>query len=148
MLGNIHLNRGEFAKAEGNFRVSIETQPTTGAYRGLAWLLIQREEYEEALENSQKALDINKTYGPAWGIRGLALMNLGRLDEAKASLFEAIQLAPKRPAFVVDLATLFENRGEINEALDLLNQLKSRDDLSGDLQIKIFDMQKRLQAAL
>ena len=148
MLGNIHLNRGEFPKAEGNFRVSIETQPTTGAYRGLAWLLIQREEYEEALENSQKALDINKTYGPAWGIRGLALMNLGRLDEAKASLFEAIQLAPKRPAFVVDLATLFENRGEINEALDLLNQLKSRDDLSGDLQIKIFDMQKRLQAAL
>ena len=145
VLGTSQFNRGDYTLAEASFRTSVATHPTTGALNGLGWILRLREQYEESLAFAAKALDIDPYYGPAWDTRGTAQAHLGRLDEAETSLLKAVELSPDRPDFVLDLAELYEKKGDVQQALGILQQLGAREDLSSDLMVRLADMTRRLE---
>ncbi|KAF1078401.1 tetratricopeptide repeat protein [Methanogenium sp. MK-MG] len=46
-------------------------------------------QYDEAMESSEKALELNPEYGLAWYLKGIILMNTGKNDEAKLSFQNA-----------------------------------------------------------
>ncbi|HKI19553.1 MAG TPA: sulfotransferase, partial [Isosphaeraceae bacterium] len=54
---------------------------------------------------------------------GNALQSLGRLDEAKACLLEALRLEPDQTASYVSLANVWEQLGEFDQALDSLRDV-------------------------
>src|SRR5215469_2895412 len=61
--------------------------------------------------NAQK-LD-NATAGVAWSIRGLALQNLGNLDEARRSYESAIRILRAIPDQKIQYATALDNLGSL-----------------------------------
>jgi len=56
------------------------------------------EEYAKALTSYDKALEIKPDYHVAWYNRGIALHNLGRLEEAIASYNKSLEFKPDQPA--------------------------------------------------
>jgi tetratricopeptide (TPR) repeat protein len=56
------------------------------------------EEYAKAIASYDKALEIKPDYHVAWYNRGIALHNLGRLEEAIASYNKSLEFKPDQPA--------------------------------------------------
>ncbi|WP_298912049.1 tetratricopeptide repeat protein [uncultured Roseobacter sp.] len=59
-----------------------------------AYIHFLREDYAKALVDLDKALMLSPTHVPAQSGRALTLMNLGRIDEARAQLLEALKNNP------------------------------------------------------
>lgn len=55
---------------------------------------IQEEEYEEALELADRAIEADEGFWEPWYQRGRALGLMGRMEEAKESLLRAVELNP------------------------------------------------------
>lgn len=55
--------------------------------------------YDAMLAACERALKVDKTYGRAHHIRALALIELGRLEEAVTSLNRALRLAGSAPSY-------------------------------------------------
>ena len=93
-LGTTQFQRGDLDLAESSYRVAADRLDVPHAANNLAWLLVIRGEYEEALAMADRALRIDPDFLPAWDTRGMALLRLDRLDEAKAALDRALALSP------------------------------------------------------
>jgi tetratricopeptide (TPR) repeat protein len=58
--------------------------------------------FEEALECSDKALEIDPDFAEAWFVRGIVLRNLQRYDEANDAFQTAAQINPEFSRYVPD----------------------------------------------
>ncbi len=65
-----------------------------GALADLSTLRLDQQRYEEALDLSRSATDHEPYHAEAWTNRGIALLHLGRGDEALESLDRALSLDP------------------------------------------------------
>ena len=68
------------------------------ALAGLSTIRLDQQRYEEALELSGTAAELEPDNATAWTNRGVALLRLGRREEALQSLDWALALDPYRPA--------------------------------------------------
>lgn len=97
-LCTAHGCRGELAEAEAGFDRAILLSPADPtrtlwmAGKGIA--LILDRQYEAALDNAAKTLQIDPDYGPALRQRVCGLAHLGRLDEAKEALDQLLARMP------------------------------------------------------
>jgi superkiller protein 3 len=60
--------------------------------RGIALLNLER--YEEALQASEKALELSPNHSGAWCLKGIAFDKLGRYEEALQAYDKALELYP------------------------------------------------------
>lgn len=92
--GNLLTVAGRFDEAEREMRTAQETDPLSLiAQAALAWSFYYGGKYEAALEQSRKTLTVDSTFQLAhmWG--GWALEALGRTDESRAWMMEAVRLS-------------------------------------------------------
>jgi tetratricopeptide (TPR) repeat protein len=90
-LGRAARELGAADVVERAYRVRLGRESNDAASGGLAWALIQRRAYEEALEELKKLTTASLEQ---WLLRGQALFHLGRWQEAIGALQTALQLAP------------------------------------------------------
>ena len=86
--------RKELAKAASDFEEFLKWKPESWAgHNDLAWIYFQMGEYEKVLQTVEEGLQ----YSPAnvWLLnsQGVALLNLGRKDEARLAFEQALPIA-------------------------------------------------------
>ncbi len=81
-----------FDLAERALEKSIAMAPTNaGAVRHLAYVFASRHDFEHAVAQAGRALELDPTDGEAYGVLGDALLELGKYDEAEAAYTRMIQ---------------------------------------------------------
>jgi tetratricopeptide (TPR) repeat protein len=97
-LADALLESGALDQAEQAYgAVAGEPQAEPHARYGLGRILIARNRHQDAVAAFDMALRLYPEFGAAWYSRGLALRNLGRVDEARASLARAREFGTRWP---------------------------------------------------
>lgn len=91
--------------------------------RDLARIHYYRQDYEAALEQCDRAVELNPHFTSAYWILGLVQEQLGDFDESAAAFQRAIQLSPQSPLMQAALGRTFALSGKRNEALRILREL-------------------------
>jgi tetratricopeptide (TPR) repeat protein len=118
----------EFAKERPGTGSSRDTKPTTEQVRlvNLGAGMIRQQKYQEALEQSERALKLNTAYDKAWDLQGDALRGLKRFGEAVTSYDRALAINPvdafvwsKKALALTDLSRHEEAVQSFERALDI-----------------------------
>ena len=97
-LADAWLESGALDDAQRAFTALVrEPQAEPHARYGVGRVLSERGRHEEALAELDRAVGLYPEFGAAWYSRGLALRNLGRLDEARDSLRRAAGFGTRWP---------------------------------------------------
>ena len=110
--GVIHFRQGKYQKAiadhtkvieDGDHKTKTSNIPThsqlINAYvnRGIAYSSLSKPEHQLAIEDHNKAIDINPNYVDAYINRGIAYSGLGNHQKAIQDYIKAIAIAPQNP---------------------------------------------------
>jgi len=90
----------------------------------LAFLQEEEKDLTSAEQNFRKALEMDSAIDRAWYGLGLVLIQLGQLDEAVAALKQNTKLQPMSPYAWYQLARVYMDRHEPDEALKIIQHLK------------------------
>jgi Tfp pilus assembly protein PilF len=114
-LGNLAKQLGFLEEAESAFREAIEIDnKESRAYVGLASVLMERDEYEDASQLLRKALSLEKTEY-AYTMLGTALVRMGKDEEATENLEAALVVDPAFDEAYFNLA-LIKRKTDRDEA--------------------------------
>lgn len=119
-----HQMRGEFADAIILYERSLSLYPTAEAYTFLGWTYSMLNRYEEAIEECQKAIEIDPDFGNPYNDIGAYLIELGRWEEAIPWLEQAITASRyESPQFPhLNLGRVYEHLGQFKSALSCYDQ--------------------------
>lgn len=81
--------------------------------------------YERAVDLARRHLEVNPKDGDAWADLSLYLVNLGKLDEARAAMDRALRLSPEGPTVHYYAALLHSTVGELEAAFAELERAVS-----------------------
>jgi adenylate cyclase len=86
------------AKVLGQANRAIALAPdNVGAYYAKSFYLNGTGRLNEGLRAADEGLAINPNYAPMYNARGWAKISLGRFDEAKSDILQAMRLSPRDP---------------------------------------------------
>jgi serine/threonine-protein kinase len=91
--------------------------------RDLARMHYYRRDFEAALEQCDRAIELNPHFTPAYWILGLVQEQRGDFDESAAAFQRAIQLSPQSPLMQAALGRTLALSSKRNEALRILQEL-------------------------
>ena len=74
--------RGDLDEAVLLYRQSLDTHPTAEAHTFLGWTYSFQGRLEDAIEECQKAIAVDPTFGNPYNDIGAYLIEMGRLDDA------------------------------------------------------------------
>jgi len=99
-----HLRRGERREARRSFEAALALEPArTKTLNNLARLELEDGRFDAALSLVERSLALDPG-ARALGLRGQALTNLGRFDDAKQALRDALEADPNQAASWAALA--------------------------------------------
>ena len=82
--------QGDIGLARQNYLTSIEIHPTAEAHVNLGWTFGKEENFEEAIKQCNKALELDINYGMAYSDIGYYMLQLNKTSEAIIWMEEAI----------------------------------------------------------
>jgi TolB-like protein/Tfp pilus assembly protein PilF len=129
---------GRARESSNASRLALELDPFSlpirveGAYN-----LYMGRDYERALEEVLRTLDLEPQFAPAQSILGCIYEQKGRYDEAITAIERARDLSGAHPATQASLIHILAAAGRMQEARDFLNKLE---DLSGRRHVSSFWM--------
>lgn len=95
LLGNVYQAHGNTAEAVKRWEQGLRINPNVATvYHAMAWVALEKGQYEKAVELWRKALTLNPRLPDANGSMARALMGLGRTDEAIEALKRDIVVTP------------------------------------------------------
>jgi tetratricopeptide (TPR) repeat protein len=100
-----------------DLRRRVQQDPTSIAFAQLAEECRRAGEYQEAVDVCQAGLAMHPGYASARVTLGRALLQLNRLDDAKAELGRVLAAAPDNLSAIRGLAQIHERQGSLAEAL-------------------------------
>jgi len=116
------MGRVEHSLAEG--WAAAELDPASVSIRrSLGWLYYYARQYETALDHLDRALVMNPTSDETQIIRGLTLMEMGRLAEAEVAVREALTTVGETTIGQATLGAIHARAGRMDEARAVLAQL-------------------------
>ena len=145
VLGTMQASREDYAAAEAALRVALGDENKPLIMNNLAWVLIERDRFEEALELTERALNQVDALMPLWDTRGVALMGLGRYDDADQSFERALALIPDHQEVRIHVARLRLKQDRLEEARTAFEELAAMaDELSDDSRAELDELRKDL----
>ena len=110
-----------YAKAERSLETSLRLHPADNspAHSGLATLAAARHDFKRALVHADRSLAVNAFHAPTHGVRGDALLELGRYDEAYAAFQRMVDLRPGTASYS-RASYAWEMRGQIDRAIETM----------------------------
>jgi tetratricopeptide (TPR) repeat protein len=122
-LGALCLQRKNLVRAEVEFKKVLELLPTQReAFVALSRVYEEKGEREKALEVLKQATVEHKDDVSILYDLGILYLNLGRREEAEATLQRVEALDPARIGVQYALATAAVNRGDVPEAVRRLEK--------------------------
>ena len=111
--------RGDLDAAIRWYQESLAAQPTAEAHTFLGWTLSFRGDYEGAIRECHRAIEVDPDFGNPYNDIGSYLIRLGRHDEAEAWLKRAMVAPRYEPRHYphVNLARVLARRGDIQGAI-------------------------------
>ncbi|MEO6863427.1 MAG: tetratricopeptide repeat protein, partial [Microcoleus sp.] len=88
-----------------------------GLFVEQALLYGDAQQYAEEITSYEKALEIKPNYQQVWYNRGIALVNLGRVEEAIASYDKALEFKPDKDEAWNNRGIALGNLGRLEEAI-------------------------------
>lgn len=88
----------------------------------LGWVYFQQGQYNQALAQYKKAMDLDPNYYPAHYNLGLAYMQVKKYDLAAESLKKAVSIEKKSGAAYLNLGVSYNQLGKYDEAIKILQQ--------------------------
>ncbi len=124
-LGILLAETGRPAEGVAELRTAVQLDPLSPFVNHfLCLLLVYARDFEAALDQARKTLDIDPTYFPVRWEMSTAWRFLGRPDEALGTIEAAVSLAPKDPFTLRFLGTCQAVAGHQEEALRTIDKLK------------------------
>lgn len=119
-----HQVRGEIGDAIVLYKRSIATFPTAEAHTFLGWTYSMLGRYEEAIEECQRAIELDPDFGNPYNDIGAYLIETGRYEEAISWLEKAMKAGRyESPQFpYVNLGRVYEQLGQPFKALECYNE--------------------------
>lgn len=147
MIGDAHLELGEYDEAFDAFDRMVQLRPSAAAYARVAYARELQGNLTGALEAMTLAADAtagSDLEALAWHHSqiGELYLQLGRIHEAKQEFAIASQAFPGHPFAIVGYARTIEAEGDLNGALTLLRDLVERVP-TADLHARIGDLLRR-----
>jgi serine/threonine protein kinase/Flp pilus assembly protein TadD len=129
-LGLVALQLGNYAEAQAHLEKSVQMEPSFKAYSTLSEVFDAQGKYEDAIEMSRKARDLNPTNYVAWGNLGAAYINVpSDHPQAVEAYRKAIELAevarketPNDSFLLAELGSYYAYIGDADRSLPLLRQ--------------------------
>jgi tetratricopeptide (TPR) repeat protein len=112
--------KGEIAKAITLYSRSLEICPTPEAYTFRGWARSFENDYDAAIEDCHRAIDLDPEYGSPYNDIGAYYLEQGELDEAIPWLHMALK-AQRYESYCFphfNLGRVFEAKGLLEKALD------------------------------
>ena len=122
------LREGVTAEAEEFFREAFLAAPNKfdGHYRA-ALALLKSEQYEKALIELDQAIALGPKYGDLHNFRGVALCELGRVEEGVAAFRRAVALSTDHSVAKLNLAFALLRAGQFKDAEHVLEEVIDKD---------------------
>ena len=119
-----HQMAGRFDEAVECYEKSIELEPTAEAHTFLGWTYSFKRQYERAIEECHKAIEVDPSFGNPYNDIGAYLIELGRLGEAIPWFEKAIEAPRYEPRHFphFNLSRIFVKRYEYGRAIEHLRQ--------------------------
>jgi tetratricopeptide (TPR) repeat protein len=109
-LGRAQVELKKLEEAEASFRQILDAEPeNAGAYEGLARIEIARRNYPGALENANKAVELNRESSEAYYVQGIAFAYTQDFGSSVTSFEKALELDPSHAYAHYNLG-LIQNR--------------------------------------
>jgi len=120
------LKADKLAEAEAAFRRVLAEPGGQVAYvlNNLGIVHERRGEHLKAVEQFREAIRLDPAYVAPRILLGASLLALGRVDEAKAPLEQAVRLAPKEPLARLQLAQAYERGNDPAGAVEQYRVLR------------------------
>jgi len=132
--GSLQIADGDYRLAEDSLRRSLGRSRLPMALNDLAWLLVQREAYEEAEVLVREALQLQEQQAVAWDTLGVILMRTGRLEEAEAAFSRSSYLETPSALVLLHQAELQLRRGRKDAAREILGAFEGQTDRLRDVE--------------
>lgn len=111
-----------YGKAESVFRKALEMDPKfADAIEGLGALALARHQFSEALDWGQRAAALNPYRAANYGVIGDSLVELGRYDEAVATVQKMVDTRPDISSYS-RVSYLRELRGDVDGAIEAMRR--------------------------
>lgn len=122
--GEVYLSAmGRLDESLREIEIARRLNPLSpGVLTALAWVHIGRREYEKAIELCDSALSLNKENTSIYSFKSMALMKLGRYDEALATIEKAYQI---NESGLAELGVIYGISGQQEKAREVLRKLKA-----------------------
>lgn len=111
--------KGRMDEALALYDQSLQVFPTAEAYTFRGWAKSARRDFEGAIADCQKALDLDPEFGNAYNDIGAYYLELGQLDDALPWLRMALK-AQRYESYCFphfNLGRVYERQGQVEQAL-------------------------------
>lgn len=126
-LGLTHLYLQQHADAVTVLqRAEIELPTHSGTVITLAWVFLMTNQFVEAEARFRRAIEIDRNFAEAHGGLASVLVQLGKIDEAKAEMSIAIKLDAQCFGVVYARAALLQQEGKFEAADSLFKRTLER----------------------
>jgi serine/threonine protein kinase/Flp pilus assembly protein TadD len=117
ITGILRFDSGQYARAEEDFKRSIELEPSNpGGYRRLATAYERLDRPQDALETLLRAVEVAPYDFESYQRLGGFYLGFGQYEKAAEQLRTAVELNPREPAVHVNLASAYIELGQYANA--------------------------------
>jgi tetratricopeptide (TPR) repeat protein len=124
LLGTVYTEQGNYQLAKEKLLIAANAEEyltPENAYANLAVLEMKFEKFDDALRHVEKGLVLNRGFAPLYNLKGLALENLGKLNEASENYDKALALAAAPdPSYLINSARVSTKLGDKKKAVNSL----------------------------
>jgi len=138
LLGDAHMELGEYPAAERAYQRMVDLRPSLASYARVSWMRFLLGDLPGAIEAGEQAAGAGSGRNPeetAWAfvqLGGLHL-NADALEPAETAFRSALSVFPNYPAAVFGRARVLEFRGDLPGALALYTQAATASELAEHL---------------
>jgi len=122
VMGAAQMRRREYKLAEDSLSRSLHGTRSPETLNDLAWAILKNGRAVDAEELAKEALAKDNQLAMAWDTLGMAYLNQGKLDEARAAVQEALNILPKMPELLLHLAQVEAAAGLYKNADELIQK--------------------------
>jgi serine/threonine-protein kinase len=115
--GMVHAGKGEYERAESEFRRALELDPLSAdAYRELGAVLLKLDQTARAEETYKKAVELRKDDALSVKQLGVFYFKTGRYPEAERCFRQVIRMTPDSAKAYSNLGAVYKQEGRNSDA--------------------------------
>jgi len=121
------FSQGKFDEAERHGRIAIKIEPLSAIdHADLSWTLYMANKFEEALTVAKTGIELDANSFLSHRLAGLCYIALKRYDEASDTFKYLMKISNRHQHAVNSLIWAYCSNGKIEEAKELMNELRER----------------------